>query len=142
MDYPRVRDEGTRFDKGIYWHDTVDTKEDEQADFEIQVKDPCEENKIYFKSMKYTDVPPFKEDFDVLFFDWGGMSLGNSMMDHFCRYILEHAEDHPNRFYVMVSSFTKEAMADAVETLGKDKPFNVMLSVDELGAWLIRNENI
>jgi hypothetical protein len=82
--------------------------------------------------IKHEENPNFEEHyFDVLFFDWGGASLGNSMMDHFCRRILNHANEHPSRFYVMTSNFTKAAMKDAIREFGDDKPANIFLTVDE-----------
>lgn len=81
----------------------------------------------------HIENPNFEEmHFDVLFFDWGGMILGNSFMESFCRRILKHAEHHPSRFYVMASRFTRLAMIDAVLEFGNDKPANILLSIDEL----------
>ena len=125
----------TTFENVVYWHDFAD-KEDVKLDLKIQVLNPCEEYEIYLKKLRTTDLPQvLEEEFSVLFFDWGGMSLGNSLMEHFCRYILKHAEDHPNRFYVMVSSFTSEAMQDAINEIGNNKLFNVFLSMDDFGSW-------
>jgi len=74
--------------------------------------------------IKVTDLPPWNELFDILFFDWGGMSLGNSMLDHFCRFILDDAQDYPQRIYVMTSCFTQDSMKDAM--IGRSKiPLNV-----------------
>ncbi len=130
----------TVFKKAIYWHDWAD-KEDEQSDLKIQVLNPCEEAKILLKKINCFDLPQclFEEDYEILFFDWGGMCIGNSLMESFCREIYKHAEDHPNRFYVMVSSFTASAMKDAISEFGKDKPFNIFLSIEELGWWLDKN---
>lgn len=127
----------TTFKTGIYWHDYVDTKKDEKLDLKIQVTKPCDEAKIYIKKIQCFDTPEaLDRNCDILFFDWGGMSLGNSCMQSFCRQILEYAENFPNRFYVMVSMFTKEAMKEAIVEFGKDKPYNIFLSVEDLGLWL------
>ncbi len=131
-----MKDRITTFDKGIYWHDYVD-KEDEKLDLKIQVEDPCYKANIFIKKIICFDIPQcLEEGFDILFFDWGGMSLGNSLMEHFCRYILEHALNNPGKFYVMVSFFTKEAMEEAIVEFGKDKPFNIFLSIEDLEIWL------
>jgi hypothetical protein len=78
-----------------------------------------------------TTAPPFYSDgdFDILLFDWGGMSMGNSVLQDFCREIIKHAEDHPSRVYVMASSFTGRAMMDAMAEMG-DRPANVYLSIN------------
>lgn len=127
----------TTFDRGLYWHDYVDPDE-EKLDLEIQVLKPLEKNEIYFlKPIECREFPQcLEEKFDVLFFDWGGMSLGNSLINNFCSYIYKHAENNPNRFYIMVSSFTKAAMEDAIIEFGDKKPFNLFLSVDDFGEWL------
>ncbi len=72
--------------------------------------------------------------FDVLFFDWGGMSVGNSLLERNCEYILDDAHEHPSRDYVMTSLFTKLAMDDAVATAERNhlgKPANLFLTLDE-----------
>lgn len=74
--------------------------------------------------------------FDILFFDWGGAMIGNSMMRHLCRRILNHAKDNPSRFYVMTSNFTKKAMADAISEFGEDRPANLFLSIEDFKPYL------
>lgn len=77
----------------------------------------------YFKKSEYkythVDIPTFLDQdagkFDVLFFDWGGMSIGNSMLEHYCRYIIEQAQNKPDVYYVMTSFMTSLAMKDAME---------------------------
>ena len=131
-----------KFDNAVYWHDTLDNEDDVLADLRTQVLHPCKQANIILGKYRMSELPQVLEEaFDILFFDWGGMSLGNSLMEHFCRHILKHAEDHPNRFYVMVSSFTSEAMNDAIKEMGDEKPFNVHLSVESLKDWLIKMEN-
>ncbi len=76
------------------------------------------------------DVPPFEERFDVLFFDWGGMSMGNSMLEHFCGYVIENAENNPGRIYIMSSSMTEYAMKEALAEL-EDKPNNIYLTKEK-----------
>lgn len=127
----------TTFDKAVYWHDFVEPEEKEQ-DLKIQVLNPCDEAKIHLKDIKCFDTPDclYDESYDILFFDWGGMSLGNSMLEHFCRYIYKHAEDNPNKLFVMVSLFTKQAMTEAIEEFGDNKPWNLFLSIEDLSFWL------
>ena len=85
---------------------------------------------IIFK-VKCIDIPP-EGNFDILFFDWGGMSLGNSMLEHFCFNFIKDAEDNPNRLYVMASQFTLEAAKDCLLELGnKEKPANLLLGIEE-----------
>jgi hypothetical protein len=129
------------FNKAYYWYDlTGDWKED----LVIQVNEPCIENGIIIKKI----IPEagggqcLAKDFDILFFDWGGMSVGNDCLQRFCRYILDDAENHTNRYYVMVSMFTEEAMKDAVMDFGKSKPFNVFLSVNKFAKWLNKHKEM
>lgn len=80
--------------------------------------------------IKYTERFPLLDDtyFDVLFFDWGGMSIGNSLLESYIRHLLKDAENHPGRFYVMTSRFTAEAMKDAMNEM-VDKPANIFLDI-------------
>ena len=93
-----------------------------------------------------TTIPPFARfanpvNYDILFFDWGGMSLGNSILDHFCREILHEAEDYPNRIYVLVSRMTMEAMLDAMESMSPKLP-NLFLTIKDFAAsaWVKENK--
>lgn len=85
--------------------------------------------------VKCTHIPPFEDQFDILFFDWGGMSFGNDMLGSFCRQILRQAEDRPNTLYVIVSRMSEHAMEDAKETLGK-APENIFMNLDEFAEYL------
>lgn len=125
-----------KFKDAVYWHDYED-EENVKLDFTTQVMVPCGENNIVLEKWRFAEFPKIlEEQFDILFFDWGGMSLGNSLIGHFCRYIIKHANDHSSRFYIMVSNFTKEAMKDALESFSKDKPLNVFLTIKELKGYL------
>ncbi len=128
------------FTNAVYWHDCVDA-DDVKLDFKMQVLDPCEENDIILEKHRTSDLPQvLHEDYDILFFDWGGMSLGNSMMEHFCSYIIKHASDNPSRYYVMVSTFTAYAMKDILERMDKDHiPLNVFLEIKDLAKHLKAN---
>lgn len=83
----------------------------------------------------------FEINFDVLFFDWGGMSIGNSMLEHFVEYLIDDAKEHPMRDYVMTSSFTKVAMEDALEALKREyeeSPKNIFLTLEDWGKWIMK----
>lgn len=107
----------------VYWCDLAAsermTVEDELRD----IRETLEEmNVIGIDDWKVTTLPPLighshELPYDILFFDWGGMSLGNSMMEHYCRYILDEAENHPSKCYVMVSRMTEAAMQDAMGSM-------------------------
>lgn len=89
-----------------------------------------------------TDLPPWNERYDVLFFDWGGLSMGNSMLEHFCREILNESENNPGRVYVMTSQFTKRVMEEAKEDLNT-APDNVYLDIDSaLNALRVYGEEV
>jgi hypothetical protein len=83
--------------------------------------------------IKVVTIPPFDTSFDICFFDWGGMSIGNSMLEHFCRYFIDHAKEHPSNIYIMNSMFTKDAMEDALSYFNREhdeRPANIYLDID------------
>jgi hypothetical protein len=74
---------------------------------------------------------PMHEKYDHLIFDWGGMSLGNSMLEHVCRYVLDDALEHENRNYIVsTSNITLAAMVDAMRDRNLTSLPNVFLSID------------
>ena len=94
---------------------------------------------IKFEKVHFVETPPFnKMTYDILFFDYGGMSMGNGLLDSFCRQIIRESELYPNRYYVMVSTFTSYAKKDALETFGNKD--NIYLSVDDFAKDFKRNE--
>lgn len=109
--------------KAIYFGDPGGDIEEERDDIKKKLSLAGIDMKI-----QATDEPPWDDRFDVLFFDWGGLSIGNSMMEHFCRWILDDAENNPGRVYVMVSEFTRRAMEEAQEDL-VDAPGNIYLTI-------------
>ena len=111
----------------------VDTQEQE---FKECVESPLEDRGILIDGLRLTltDMYPRGEKYDYLFFDYGGMSLGNSLMESFCREIVRDADMYPNRTYIVVSTFTSYAMKDAQEDFGKDLP-NVFLSISDFVAF-------
>lgn len=65
--------------------------------------------------------------FDILFFDWGGMALGNSLMQHFLRRILKAAELKQSSLFILVSSFTHMYMEEELNAQGiKELPYNII----------------
>jgi len=109
--------------KAIYFGDPGGDVEEEG----LAIKKFLGKHNINFNII-FTDIPPWEENFDILFFDWGGISIGNSMLEHFCRWIIEHAENHPGNIYVMTSLFTERAMEDAIDRI-PEKPNNIYLNI-------------
>lgn len=112
--------------KAIYFADPGGNIKEERDDIIAELLGLLPLKKIKIKA---TDIPPWKEKFDILFFDWGGLSLGNSMLEHFCRWIIKIAEDNPGRVFVMCSIMTEAAMKDALEEFGDKKPSNIYLDI-------------
>ncbi len=107
------------------------------CDADDDMQQECESIQRYLAKVVGLDIPvelwerpPWRERFDILFFDWGGMSLGNSLLEHFCDEIIKNAEDNPGRVYVMTSTFTEAAMREALQEL-KGKPNNIYLSIEK-----------
>jgi len=70
-------------------------------------------------------------DFDTLFFDWGGASCGNSLLETFVKRIMNHATEHPSKMYVVVSNFSSRAFEDASDEFGIDIPANLFLRIEK-----------
>ena len=102
--------------KVIYWCDLFGDSEIESEILQRQLK----EYEIKWDLWETANFPScLEKKFDVLFFDWGGMSIGNSCMESFCREILNHATEHPSRIYIMTSDMTIRAMEDAKVEYGE-----------------------
>lgn len=101
-----------------------------EKEFEITIASIAAENGITFANVHCTEIPPFGETYSILFFDWGGMSLGNSMLDTFCDYITDEAKDNPSKDYIMSSQMTTYAMKDALDRFREVLP-NVYLTVED-----------
>ena len=98
------------------------------------------EHGIQFDKVHFYETPPFNQtNYDILFFDWGGASLGNDMLGSFCRQIIRESELYPNRCYVMISTFTNYAMEDALEVLD-NKPENIFLSIKDFAQWFNKHQ--
>ncbi len=103
-----------------------------EEEFEDTVAEKAREYGIEFENVTCVESPPFGESYSILFFDWGGMSIGNSMLNSFCRQIIEEAGDRPSVDYVMTSRMTTDAMKDALKYYAEvDKVPNIYLTVDQ-----------
>lgn len=124
--------------KVVYFADSmftfdIDNIEDEWKalpEKQLEVED------IKFEKVHFFEVPPFGQTtYDILFFDYGGMSLGNDLLGSFCRHILREARDYPSRYYVMVSSFTQYAMKDVLSEFASESGIrhlsNIYLSIQD-----------
>jgi hypothetical protein len=118
--------------KVVYFGDMMLTGDVDSIDeeFEKTIQPELLRNDLIFQNVTCVDYPPFGENYDILFFDWGGMSMGNDILGSFCREITQEAKNRPNTYYVMTSTFTKYAMEDAIDRLD-DKPFNIFLSISQ-----------
>lgn len=119
----------------LYFHDFMINEEEIQEEVRIFQRDFFN-NGIQIDKIETTDTPPFneKKSYDILLFDWGGAMIGNSMMHHFCKYILDEAIEKPSRIYIMVSIFTAEAMKEALydfKQANKELSANVFLNISE-----------
>lgn len=130
--------------KVVYFADSMlsmrfDTQEEECKE---AIEEPLHTLGIRFHKIECTTNPPFgKMDYDILFFDYGGMSIGNSLMQSFCRQILMEAKDYPSRYYVMVSSFTERAMRDIQKEYGTMEEYNIYLKIEDFAQTFLIHES-
>jgi len=120
-------------DRVMYFCDPSGIVEPE-IDFLVNVQNVCRKSEIEFINIHYTDEPEFRDtlNYSVLFFDWGGMSFGNSMLQHFIYEIIEVAKENPSKLYVMSSQFTSYATKEILETLKEEEiPTNLFVDVQE-----------
>lgn len=110
-----------------------------EQEWKEQVAPMLKKEGIEFKKVTCSEAPPFdKLPYEVLFFDWGGMSMGNGLLGSFCRQITREAADKPNTFYVMTSSFTQWAMEDALDRLDSEtKLHNVFLNIPDFATFYL-----
>jgi hypothetical protein len=129
----------------VYWADPMlspvsETLEDE---YDLNVgRELKHDFNLEFENVKYVFEPPLLAwnvgiFYEILFFDWGGMSIGNSLLESFCRNILEEAEENPSKLYVTCSMMTLRAMNEALTEM-KSRPANVLLTVTEFGEFFKR----
>jgi hypothetical protein len=115
--------------KMVYFSD-FEGDHDQELDL---IQERCEDVLGFKPNIMHTTRPPFfkdsgHEDFDVLFFDYGGIgTVGHSMFDHMSRALLEDAENHPSKVYIIVSTFTWDYMKEARKEF-QDKLHNVFVS--------------
>lgn len=71
---------------------------------------------LEFTNVDVYDSPDaFEQSFQTLMFDWGGMSMGNSLLESFTRQLYKLAEDNPNKDFVLLSTFSEWAYNDLKE---------------------------
>jgi hypothetical protein len=81
---------------------------------------------------KFVEMIP-EIEFDVLFFDYGGLLPGcESLIQSNYRWLLDNANEHMSRMYVMASRFTKYAMLDICMN---HVPPNIYLTVKDFSKW-------
>ena len=69
----------------------------------------------------------FEAGTDLILFDYGGMCLGNSLIEDNSRYLIRFAQDNPNVLCVIVSGFTwRQAIARELENSGLTGMHNVV----------------
>jgi hypothetical protein len=128
--------------KWLYFCDLMGDADVELEDIKRELSDLQRESscpKFKIPEIEITTLPPSQINFDVLFFDWGGMSIGNSLLDHFCEHFIDDAREHPSRIYIMTSYFTMRAMEDALRYLDREKseiPKNIFLTIDDAMPYL------
>ena len=120
--------------KAVYFADDLwefhyDSIEEE---FKESIQIPSNREGVSFENVQCTSLPPFGETYSILFFDWGGMSIGNSCMESFCRQIIREAKDRPSTDYVMTSTMTRDAMKDMLDDFPEAKEYaNIYLNLDD-----------
>lgn len=113
--------------------------ENHHQEFKEEIELPLENRGIVVDGLLLRHMEHYTSDAcDYMFFDWGGASIGNSMMDCICRYIIQDAVNYPSRVYIVTSSFTEFAMKEALEEFGTELP-NVFVSIDKFCDWFLKN---
>ena len=126
----------------VYFHDpfVISTCETGEDEFKQYVQPLFKAVGISFKHIECSDTPPFDKPFEILLFDWGGMSVGNDLLSGFCRQILHEAAEKTDRYFIVVSSFSKEAMKDALAEFG-NLPSNVFLDAGSFAQYLKKHRS-
>ena len=129
--------------KVVYFADPMLTSRCDSIEQECEdviVKELAFED-LAFHKIHCTDEPPFgKMVYDVLFFDYGGMIGCDGLMHSFCREIIKEAQDYPNRYYVVVSTFSQYAMKDALKEFSGCLKSNIYLSIQDFARAFKRYE--
>ena len=134
-------------EQALYFHDFMSNEKESKKELDNIIAE-FKENGIEFENeIPDTDVPPMRgsgkeRNYDILFFDWGGASVGcQGLFDSFCRKILEESLDCPSKVYVMCSLFTARAMKEAKTEFERDNgsvPPNVFLTIKEASEFLTK----
>jgi hypothetical protein len=116
--------------KVIYFCDPADDMEKALCDIQNELQAAG----IHIE-IELTDMPPADDlHYDIMFFDWGGMSFGNSLLERFCERWIESARNKPDRIYIMTSYFTAEAMKDLRGYSDRELeefPKNIYMSIED-----------
>ena len=119
--------------KFIYCGDYMGDLEEECNDIRKQI-----ERKLKLKEgsliIEIKEGNPIGTSFDILFFDWGGATIGNSVMEHYCRGFINEAKECPNKLYIMTSAMTGQYMEDELkdELEMEHEPIpNIFLNIDK-----------
>lgn len=115
--------------------------ENQHQEFHEIVENPLLNRNILVngKRLRLHEWYPQGENFDYMFFDWGGMSVGNNIMETYCRLIAKEAKDYPSRIWIVVSTFTSYAMEEAIEEFGNEN-HNIFTSIDDFASYF-NNQN-
>jgi len=93
--------------------------EDEYAEYKEQCEVIFKQPSVYHLE----SIVDFKPNTDVMLFDFGGMSLGNDLMDSNSREVIRMAEDNPSLLVLVTSSFTyRQAVEIELQNLELDLP--------------------
>ena len=71
------------------------------------------------------------EGSDLILFDWGGMALGNSLMEHQLRALVQYAEDHPSTLIAIRSAMCADSLRYDLEDEKLPALPNVIVDVPE-----------
>lgn len=88
------------------------------------------------------NISQIEEGTELVFFDYGGMMLGNSLMEDNSRHLVRWAEDHPSALVVIVSTFTYDRAVryEIAEHLGIDSvPYHYNVPEGEKGTTPMHN---
>lgn len=125
--------------KAIFFHDPSYFATGEE---ELEVlKDKLGEHNIEIPNLEETTDPPWDKKYDILFFDYGGISIGNNLLQLMCNDIIKIAKEHPSRLYIMVSDYTTAAMYEFEQSMKDDFPANIFMSIYHALPYLKRSRN-
>lgn len=124
----------------VYWADQPADGSTVEDEYYKKIKVVHENAGLRINNVECVILPPLvgskhERYYNLLLFDWGGMSLGNSCLQHFSRQIVKESEDYPNRCDVMVSAFTADAMKDVIAEIPNEL-HNVFLTFESFVEYL------